>query len=108
MDRGEFELTRFDEVEEAKIARQDTQLRLRGMWKDPVDGCPHLVKCQEGPYRCDMQDMTVCSYELDKPCEVFQQILDEEWSEVWQNLAEKAGKENELALPKESTPSVSS
>jgi len=55
------------------------QATLKGVWTDKLDGCPHLHKA-EGPYRCEMMDMTACAYELGDTCSLFQEIL-REWKE---------------------------
>jgi len=63
----------------------EVQSSLKGVWRKTIDGCPHLHNFEEGPARCDLQDMTVCVYELGGRCDIFREIL-EEWKERLENL----------------------
>lgn len=53
------------------------QTNLKGIWRKPVDGCPHLYKGDID--KCELNEMRPCLYEVgDGPCKVFQDII-EEW-----------------------------
>ena len=67
-----------ERLAESERRLMQVQTNLRGVWRKSVDGCPHLYKDGEGPDRCDLQDMTVCVYELGSRCDLFIQIL-KEW-----------------------------
>lgn len=74
----------FDYVEECHLAAQDRflgQARLKGMWVNFTEGCPHLIK-RPDVNRCSINDCRACRYELDETCDVFRQIL-AEWKEEY-------------------------
>lgn len=55
------------------------QASLSGVWRENVNGCPHLHGQRDSVSRCDAFKMTPCVYETGNgPCELFQEIL-EEW-----------------------------
>lgn len=55
------------------------QASLRGVWREDVNGCPHLHGQRDSVSCCDAFKMAPCVYETgDGPCELFQEIL-EEW-----------------------------
>ncbi len=80
--RDDFEERRLDQIEEAKIAVYDHQIRLQGVWlKGSTEGCPHLIRKGDGWSVCEL-NTKFCSYDVDgsgvKSCETFQGII-KEW-----------------------------
>jgi rubredoxin len=57
----------------------DEQLRLKGVWLSPVEGCPHRRGHPEGPDTCTLEGH-VCELELGKSCGLFREII-HEWVE---------------------------
>jgi hypothetical protein len=79
--REEHEQRDFDQVEEAKLAVLDRQIRLPGVWLKSGEGCPHMVKRMDSVACCEMMKYTPCFYEtvheLGTGCEIFRDILTE-------------------------------
>ena len=61
------------------------QIRLRGMWKEYGERCPHYRGDSEGVGRCVANEMRPCEYELGRFCQEWRDIL-EEWHREEKNL----------------------
>lgn len=57
--------------------RHDTQQALRGVWRSPVDGCPHYHGNPDSVGRCDANEMRSCNLDCGYPCELFKEIIAE-------------------------------
>ena len=68
---------------------EEKQLRLRGVWLSPIEGCPHRRGRPEGPDSCEMNEDRICELELGKSCDLFREIIHE-----WQAEAEAQVVEN--------------
>jgi len=65
-----------------------TQIALRGVWLDPVGGCPHYHGAPEGVGRCDANEMRPCNLETGYPCELIKEII-AEWRLELENKEER-------------------
>ena len=74
-----------DHQEETLLRKHDEQLALKGMWVEPLEGCPHRHGVADSVDVCDVDEMRHCIYELadNGSCELFQEII-HEWREKLQ------------------------
>jgi len=65
-----------------------TQIALRGVWLDPVGGCPHYHPDSGTPGRCDANEMRLCNLDCGYPCTLFKEII-KEWRLELENKEER-------------------
>ena len=58
----------------------DDQIRLRGMWKEYGEACPHYRSYFDGVGQCLNNERRSCEYEVGGFCQEWRDILDE-WHE---------------------------
>jgi hypothetical protein len=66
------------------IKENPVQTTMRGVWRAPLMGCPHMHGVQDSVDVCDMLEMTPCVYETyqsSEGCEIFREVL-KEWHEM--------------------------
>ena len=67
-------------IVQADLNSEPVQTSLNGVWRDRLNGCPHLHCRADDVDRCDANEMRPCVYETDSgPCETWEEIL-EEWT----------------------------
>ena len=71
-------------IVERMEALKEKQARLKGMWLELFEGCPHrMAYWYEEVDRCEMNEMRVCVLECGEHCDMLSEII-AEWAEEYE------------------------